>query len=184
MAKRHLIQDLGLVAASIAFAWAIVHFEWVHAILSYTGDGVLLASFVAGAFFTSVVTTAPAIAVLAELSQEGNLLLVALVGGLGAVCGDYIIFAFVRDRVSDDMAYLLKRTGTPRIIKLFHKRKTFRWLLPAIGGLIIASPFPDELGLTLLGMAKLSTKRFILISYTFNTLGIIIIGLAARALGV
>lgn len=182
MARRHLLQDLLIVASSLILAWLIIHFQWVHALLGYLGGGVAFASFVAGMFFTSVTTTAPAIAVLSELSQEGNLFLVAVMGGLGAVVGDYLIFAFVRDRVSDDIAYVLKRTGTPRIFKILH-RKTFRRILPFIGGLIIASPFPDELGLALLGLSHMKTSRFVLISFTFNAIGIFLIGLAARSLG-
>ena len=181
MAKRHLRQDFYIVLASIIAAWAMVRFGAVDALLAYLGDGVLVASFVTGAFFTSVMTTAPAIAVLGVLSLHANPLIVALVGGAGAVCGDYLIFAFVRDRLGEDFAYLLRREGSPRFFKIFH-RKSFRWVLPFVGGLIIASPLPDELGLALLGVAKMRTSRFILISYAFNTAGILLIGLAARSL--
>lgn len=167
--------------ASIAAAWAIVYFGAVDALLQYLGDGVLITSFVAGAFFTSVMTTAPAIAVLGSLSLYGNPVSVALIGGLGAVCGDYLIFVFVRDRLGDDFAYLIKRTGSPRFFKIFH-RKSFRWVLPFAGAIIIASPLPDEMGLALLGVAKMRTSRFLLLSYTFNTAGIFLIGLAARSL--
>ncbi len=180
MRKRHLQQDFFIVCASIAFAWAIVHFGLVDAALAATGDNIILASLVAGMFFTSIMTTAPAIAVLGVLTLHGNLLVVALLGGIGAMLGDYLIFAFVRDRLGDDIGYLLARTGTPRFFKLFH-RKTFRWMLPFVGGLIIASPLPDEMGLTLLGVAKLSTRRFLIISFVFNTIGILLIGLAARS---
>lgn len=182
MARRHFLVDLLILAASVLLAWGIVHYQWVHALLSVLGGGVPLASFIAGIFFTSVTTTAPAIAVLSELGQEGSLFTVALLGGAGAVVGDYLIFAFVRDRISDDIAYLLKRTGTPRFFKIF-RRKNFRRLLPFIGGLIIASPFPDEIGLTLLGLSRMSTARFALLSFAFNATGIFLIGLAARAIG-
>ncbi len=181
MAKRHLLQDFLIIAASILLAWAIVHFALVEALVQMLGGSVLAAIVLGGIFFTSITTTAPAIAILGELSLGNNLALVALLGGAGAVVGDYIIFAFVRDRVSEDIAYLLKRTGTPRIFKIFH-RKTFRRLLPFLGGLIIASPLPDELGLTLLGLAHMRTSRFILLSYAFNVAGIFLIGLAARSL--
>lgn len=181
MARRHLRQDFYILLASIAVAWAIVHFHAVDVLLAYTGDGVLLASFLAGIFFTSVMTTAPAIAIFGELSLHSNPLLLAVVGGAGAVCGDYLIFMFVRDRLGDDFAYLIKRTGTPRFFKMFH-RKTFRWMLPFIGGLIVASPLPDELGLALLGIARMRTSRFLLLSFTFNSFGILLIALAARSL--
>lgn len=180
MATRHLLQDLIVVVASLVLAWLIIRYEWVHLVLAQLDGGVLLGSFIAGMFFTSVTTTAPAIVVLGELAQEGNLLLVALLGGLGAVVGDYVIFAFVRDRVSEDIAYVLRRTGSPRIFKVF-RRKTFRRFLPFLGGLIIASPFPDELGLALLGLSRMRTSRFLLLAFTFNAAGILLIGLAARA---
>ena len=89
--------------------------------------------------------------------------------------------AFVRDRLGEDFAYLIKRTGTPRFFKIFH-RKTFRSVLPFIGGLIIASPLPDELGLTLLGLARMRPSRFLLLSFTFNSIGILLIALAAHSL--
>lgn len=179
MAQRHLLQDFLIIAASLFLAWAIVHYEVVQGVVALLGGNFVLASFVAGMFFTSITTTAPAIVALAELALLGNVGVVAVVGGMGAVVGDYLIFAFVRDRVSEDIAYLLKSTGTPRIFKIF-RRKTFRRLLPFIGGLIIASPLPDELGLTLLGLAHMRTKSFVLLSFAFNTTGILLIALAAR----
>ena len=181
MAKRHLRQDFYILLASIAVAWAIVHFGAVDTALAYPGLNILLAAFIAGMFFTSVMTTAPAMAVLGALSFHGDPLVLAVVGGAGAVCGDYLIFAFVRDRLGDDFAYLIKHTGTQRFFKMFH-RKTFRWVLPFVGGLIIASPLPDELGLTLLGLARMRTSRFLLLSFAFNSIGILLIALAAHSL--
>jgi hypothetical protein len=179
--RKHILQDLLIVGASIMLAVGIVRYELVQQLLAQTGDSVIAAAFIAGIFFTSIATTAPAIAVLGELSLQSNLWLTAIVGGLGAIIGDSLLFLFVRDRVSDDIGYLLSHTGTPRFFKLF-KRHTFRWVLPFVGGLIIASPLPDELGLTLLGMSKMSTARFMLFSFTFNATGILLIGLAARSL--
>ncbi len=181
MAKRHLRQDFYILLASIVAAWAIVHFSVVDTLLAQTGNYVLLTGFVAGMFFTSVMTTAPAIAVLGILSFHVNPLVLAIIGGAGAVFGDYIIFMFVRDRIGDDFGYLIQRTGTPRFFKIFH-RKTFRWVLPFIGGLIIASPLPDELGLTLLGLSRMRTSRFIALSFACNSIGILLIALAARSL--
>lgn len=180
MAKRRLLQDFLILCTSLLLAWAIVYYEWVTLFLHYSGESLLLSSFVAGIFFTSLVTTPPALAMLGVLVLQGDPAVVAFFGGLGAVIGDYIIFLFVRDRLSDDIAYMLKHTGTPRFFKIFHRR-SFKRLLPFLGGLIIASPLPDELGLALLGVAKLPTSRFIVISFAFNTIGILCIGLAVRA---
>src|SRR3989344_5521633 len=95
VAKKHLRQDFYIVLASIAAAWAIVHFGFVEALLAYTGDGVLLAGFVAGMFFTSVMTTAPAMAVLGVLSFHINPLALAIAGGLGPARGAYLFLSFL-----------------------------------------------------------------------------------------
>ena len=60
------------------------------------------------------------------------------------------------------------------IKKLFHS-KYFNWMLPIIGAIIIASPFPDELGVSLIGLSKLSTGKFILLSYVLNSIGIFLV---------
>lgn len=181
-AHKHLLQDTVIVGLSLALAWVIVHYNLVHIALDYTGDGILWASLIAGAFFTSVVTTAPAIAVLGELSIEGNLYAVAFVGAFGAVLGDFIIFTFVRDRISKDAAFMLRGPRVMRVLHIF-KHRHFRRVLPIIGALIIASPFPDELGLALLGLSKLNNRYFFVIAYVMNAFGIVLIGLAARGLG-
>jgi len=41
-----------------------------------------------------------------------------------------------------------------------------------VGALIIISPLPDELGVSLMGISKLKWYRFLLLSFTLNTLGI------------
>lgn len=171
-----------IVALSIVAAWAIVHYNLVHIAIAYTGDGVLWASLVAGMFFTSVATTAPALAVLGELTLEGNIVVVSLVGAVGAVLGDYVLFSFVRDRVSQDASYLLRGPKIKRALHIF-KRPYFRRVLPVVGALIIASPLPDELGLTLLGLSGLRSKYFFVISYVMNAFGIFLVGLTARGLG-
>ena len=59
------------------------------------------------------------------------------------------------------------------------KLRSFRWLTFFAGGFIIASPLPDELGIALLGFSKLKTSLFVPLSFTFNFLGICLIGIAA-----
>lgn len=155
----------------------------VHQALAVVGDGVVFASFVAGLFFTSFFTTPPAIVVLGELAQEGNLFLVAGVGALGAVIGDYILFMFVRDRVAADASELLSGPRLKRFMRIM-KRSHFRRVLPVVGALIIASPLPDELGLALLGISKMRTRSFFILSFCMNALGIMLVGLAARSLAI
>ena len=173
--------DLLLVATSVALAVYIVDAGLVHRALAAAGDGILFTSFVAGLFFTSFFTTPPAIAVLGELAQEGNLFFVVVVGAVGAVIGDYILFMFVRDRVAADAKELISGPKLKRFMRIL-KRGHFRRVLPVIGALIIASPLPDELGLALLGISSMRTRSFFILSFCMNALGILLIGLAARTL--
>ena len=101
---------------------------------------------------------------------------------MGSVVGDFLIFMFVRARIARDAEFLLRGPRAMRILHIF-KHRRFRRVLPWVGALIIASPFPDELGLALLGLSKLSNRYFFVISYAMNFLGIALIGLVARGMG-
>lgn len=180
-AMKKVFVDLLVIAVSIALAIYIVQTGVIHALLDRAGDGIVIGSFVAGAFFTSLFTAAPATVVLGELAQEGNIFLVAVVGGFGAVLGDYLLFLFVRDRVARDTAAVMHGPRLRKVLRIL-KRSHYRRLLPIIGALIIASPFPDELGLALLGFSSMHTRSFFLLSFCMNAAGILVIGLVARSL--
>ena len=100
------------------------------------------------------------------------------VGGLGAVLGDLILFGLVRHSMREDVEHLVSLPRYRRFFAIFHRRM-FRWILPFVGALIIASPFPDELGIALMGVTRMKPLTLIGISYVMNAIGIAIIGLAA-----
>ena len=63
-------------------------------------------------------------------------------------------------------------------IKINFSRRFRIYLLYAFAGLIIASPLPDEVGVMMLsGLTSINTKTMILISFLFNSLGILIMSL-------
>ncbi|KKR47070.1 MAG: hypothetical protein UT80_C0011G0001, partial [Parcubacteria group bacterium GW2011_GWC1_40_13] len=68
-----------------------------------------------------------------------------------------------------------------RLFSIF-RPKLFKWLIPFIGALIIASPLPDEAGLAMMGLSKMKTSVFIPISFALNFLGILAIGLFAKGM--
>ncbi len=178
---RRLLVDICIVLLSVVFAVYVAQSGMVHAFVAATSSNMLLASFVAGLFFTSLFTTAPATVVFGELAQQGSLPVVALAGGLGAVMSDYLLFLFVRTRIAAD-AKMLPTGPRLKLVVRALKHSRLRFVLPAIGAIIIASPLPDELGMLLLGVSSVKNRTFLFISYTMNTLGIAVIGLAARAL--
>ena|SRR3989338_1443355 len=137
-------------------------------------------AFISGILFVSIFTVAPAAVVLFFLAETLNPLLVAVFAGVGAVLGDYLIFRFLRDRVFDELKPLYLNHGGNFLIKLF-KTPYFAWFLPIFGAFIIASPFPDEIGIGLLGASKLKSWQFLLLTFLLNTVGIFIVIIAARS---
>lgn len=176
----HILQDIAIIVFSILIAIILVQTGILENLITHLGNFKLFGAFIAGMFFTSVFTTVPALATLGEIGLFQNPFLVAVIGGAGAVIGDLIIFRFIRDRFSEDIKEVFNTHPSKRLIKLFHLR-FFRWFTFFIGGMIIASPLPDELGISVLGLAKIQTKWFIPISFVFNTLGILFVILAVRA---
>lgn len=177
-----LIKDLAIILLSIFIAVFLVKTHVLTNILTSTKELELLGSFIAGMFFTSAFTTAPAIVTLSEIAKTNSVIQTALFGAMGAVIGDLIIFRFVRDKLSEDLMKLISHNDSGKRIKAILKMRFFRWFTFLIGGLIIASPLPDELGIGLLGFSKMKAWRFVPFSFTFNFIGILLIGLIAKTL--
>ncbi|MBI2475676.1 MAG: hypothetical protein HYV67_00335 [Candidatus Taylorbacteria bacterium] len=173
---------MALIILSVIIAVILVRTEFLTKILASARELKFFGNFIAGMFFTSVFTTAPAIVALGEIARVSSILPTAILGAMGAVAGDLIIFRFIRDRFSEHLMELVKHQGAVRRINMLFRLRIFRWLTFLAGGLIIASPFPDELGISLLGFSKMRTLWFILLSFTFNFIGILFIGWVAKAL--
>ena len=180
--KNNLTKDIGIIVLSVVVAIILIKTGAIEEILKQTRDLWFLDSFIAGMFFTSVFTTVPAIVALGEIAQlSQSVFLVAVFGGLGALCGDLIIFRFMRDRFGEDILGLIRNSGNGKLRSIV-RLKSFRWLTLFLGALVIASPLPDELGLTMMGFSKTKTSLFIPVSFIFNFLGILVIGLVAKNL--
>lgn len=180
--NNYFAQDLIIIFLSICLAVFLVKTQVIDSLLVTTQEFKFIGSFIAGLLFTSVFTTAPAIVALGEISQVGSILSVAFFGACGAVIGDMIIFKFIRDRFSEHLVQLFKYKKENKKIKVSHNLNIFKWFSFFIGCLIISSPLPDELGIGLLGFSKVNMKLFILISFIFNFIGILLIGVIANSI--
>ena len=132
-------------------------------------------TFVAGILFAYGFTAAPATAIFLILAQHQNIYLASLVGGIGALVGDLFIFSFIRQSFADEIS----RLSREKIIHYFGDKLPGlikKYTLPVVAGFIIASPLPDEIGVTMLAASKvISTKIFLIMSYLLNTVGIMAI---------
>ncbi len=173
-----LLYDVIIIALGIAIAIVLSKAGIIDMAVSNLRDYSIIASFVAGIFFTSTFTIAPASVAIIHLAQSIPLPILAFWGSLGAVCGDLILFFFIRDRFAVDLMNTFKSSTRKHFFHSFHFG-FLKWLSPIIGALIIASPLPDELGLSLLGFSKMKIAVLIPISLAMNYLGIyIIVGFA------
>ncbi len=168
-------RHLGLFVISIALAIVLFRNDNVHAYLLHLEKLEYLGAFLAGFFWVSTLTIAPASVVLIILSENLPVWSVALLGGLGALIGDSTIFQFVRtSSLTDELFDIFKRYGGRKIIHIFQFRH-LRWTWPLIGALIIISPLPDELGVSLMGTSKMQFWKFGLISFVLNTFGVFLL---------
>ena len=177
--RNELIVDLFVIVLSVIIAVLIAKSNVIMDILAASEELEYISIFIAGVFFTSAFTVAPATVALSQIVQVNHLATVLIIGTIGAVIGDLILFYFVKDHLSEDVKYMLKGRKTKRLFLIF-KHMRFRWLAQVVGAIIIASPLPDELGIFLMGFSKLRLSKFIIISATFNFLGILIISLIRK----
>ena len=177
--KPHLGRDSLIIAASISIAVFIAKENLVAHFVSTVGF-VPIEAFIAGFFFTSLLTITPAGIAFAEMAHVAPLMQIATWGAAGAVLGDLILFLFVRDAISQDLMTMLRGSWIRKLKALF-KSPFLSWAVPVAGALAIASPLPDEVGLAMLGLSKTDLRFLIPVSYAMNFLGILLIGFAVNA---
>jgi len=174
--KNTALLILGLI---IFFYFADSHI--VQSSISKIGALGYLGAFIAGVFFVSTFTVIPAMYVLYALADKLNPLGVAVFAGIGALIGDYIIFRFLKDDVFKELRPVFLKLGGNYLLRVF-RTPFFAWLVPLIGAAIIVSPFPDEVGVGILGLSKLKAWQFMLLSFILNAAGILIVITIARSL--
>ncbi len=166
-----LLYDILIIALGIALTVILSKFGVIDSVVDGLGNYVVLASFFAGIFFTSTFTIAPASVAIVNIAEHAPLPTVALWGALGAMCGDLILFFFIKDRFSVDLMNAFSVSARKHFLHSFHFG-FLKWLSPILGALIIASPLPDELGISLLGLSKIKISLLMPIIYAMNFLGI------------
>jgi len=171
--------DAWLLVGGLALAYIFAKTNVIAYLASLTADFMIVSSFIVGLFFTSVLTTTPAIVAITEFSNYVSPLILALFGAAGAVCGDLLIFRFVRSPLAH---YFVKLASHSALRNIGHwlDRGPLWW----VGALVIASPLPDELGLLMMGLSHIRVSHFIVLSYAMNALGIFIIALTAQGVAV
>lgn len=178
--KPHFGRDLFIIAVSISFAVFLAQHDLVERVMGMIGF-VPLEAFIAGFFFTSLLTITPAGVAFADMSSAIQPTQLAAWGAAGAVVGDLMLFFFVRDAISEDVLVMLRGPWVRKLKALF-KTPFLSWAVPFAGALVIASPLPDEVGLAMLGLSKADLRFLVPVSYAMNYLGILLVAWAAQSL--
>lgn len=135
--------------------------------------------FLAGFLFAYGFTAPFAVGFFITLATQVNIFIAAALAGGGALIADLIIFQFIRTSFQNEFDRL-------KLTRLFQKiralldnhfsNKLKKYILWSIAGFLIASPLPDEFGVSLIsGFTNLNKKIFSAISYFLNTMGILAI---------
>lgn len=173
--------DCAVFLGSIVFAVVLVRSGIIMSLVSLTDATGSAGSFLSGMLYTSFLTSAPAAVALVSLGAHVAVWKIAVVGALGVVCGDVLLFRFIRSRLTQDIVDTLGGSRVRRFGKILNRRP-FSWIVPTLGAVVLASPLPDELGLLMLGASKLSQSYFVPFVYTVNVVGIFLLVTVAQAL--
>lgn len=166
---------------SITAAFYLSQLKEFHFFLLNLGKFGYLGAFIAGILFVSTFTVSTGIVILFVLAEKLSPVEIGIIAGLGAVIGDITIFSFVKDSLLNEISPIYKRIGGDHLTKVLHT-KYFGWTLPVVGAILIASPLPDEIGVSLMGISKMKKYKFMLISFVLNAIGIFLVISASKVI--
>ena len=143
----------------------------VTAVLEWFKNVGLLGGFIGGIMSVSMFTTAPAVVLLVSIADHINPLQLILVASVGSVLGDWLIIKFLEDEVAQEVKPLLRKFHILPLIRRFQRSRT-RWIVSALGAVVLALPLPDEFGIALMDISKVKRRHLLVICFVLNLIGI------------
>ncbi len=171
---RSILFKTAIFILSLSLGWFLVKSDYLHNLISTVLPYKFLAQFIAGMLYTSFLTSPVSVAMFLVIAGEGNPVTIVLLGGIGAAFGDLLIIRLFRDNYKNEVNGVSRQLQFQRIDN-FLKKYHLEYLIPLLGAIIIASPFPDEIGLLMLGISKLEYRQIALVSFILNSAGILLI---------
>lgn len=172
--KSYKYKNLTFLFLSLLLALHLFRNETFHSYLLHLGNLGYIGAFIGGILFVSTFTVATATLILLVLAEGLNPVEIGLIAGAGAVVGDMLIFRFIKGGLTSEVMSLYNHVKGRHLTKVVHS-KYFSWTFPVIGALLIASPLPDEIGISLMGISKMKFYNFLLLSFILNSIGIFIV---------
>lgn len=172
--KRWPYKHTTLLIIAIVLFVAFVDSAIMAAFFEFNTELGYVGAFIAGILFVSLFTASPAVVILFELGQQHNIWWVTLWAALGTVVGDFLILRLFEDKFLKELTLITRKLGGKKLLRRV-RSKRFRPLEVISGLVIVASPFPDELGLAILDVSHLGKVRILMLCFVANALGILAI---------
>ena len=118
--KKHVwnYKNLLFLFAGLVFTVVILTSSLVRTLIESMGNYGYLGAFIIGIFFAFLFTAAPATAAFLLLAGNLNPILIGLIGGLGAMLSDALLFSYIRYKLDPDIKYIIKKSGIMKIKEL------------------------------------------------------------------
>jgi uncharacterized membrane protein YdjX (TVP38/TMEM64 family) len=170
---------LFMLAGTVLLAYVLFRSESTQASFHGLGEFGYLSAFFGGMLFAFGFGAPFGVAILATIANDLNIFIGAMLGGLGALLSDYILFKFIRLTFNDEIQRFKDSKAFGLFRGLLVRRippKISFYISLGIAGIVIASPLPDEFGVALLaGITTVRERTFAILSFTLNTLGILVV---------
>lgn len=115
---------------------------------------------------------------LAKINPS-NLLIATLVAGFGATLADLLIFKSVKFSFADEFKKLEKTPLIKDVERIVNKNKSVlirHYLLYIFAGIVLATPLPDELGVSMLaGLTTIKPLKLTAISFVLHSFVIFLV---------
>lgn len=165
---------LSILIAYFLFSNPVVNY-WVS---SLEEANIYLGSLAAGILLTFGFSAPFSIGFFVSMASK-NIFILALLGGVGAMIGDLIIFSTVKYSFQDEFERL-KKTKVLREIEKIVKDNPHvlirHYFLYVIAGILIAAPLPDEIGVSMLaGLTTVKQSALAAVSFVLHTIVIFLI---------
>ena len=172
--RNYKYKGLTLIFISILLTIFLSKYNFLNEGLFNLRNTPFLGSFIAGILYVSASTAALGILMLSDLAKTLHPIEIAIIAGLGGVVADFVLFRFFKGDLISEITPIYNKLGGKHLTRLMY-HKYFRWSLPIVGAIIIASPFPDEIGISLMGLSKIKSYQFVLLSLVLDIGGVFLL---------
>lgn len=176
---------LFLLLLAIIFAYFIFSQQGVQNMISGLDKLSYLGIFIAGILLAFGFSSPFSIGFFITTRPE-NLFLAILIGGVGTIVGDILIFKSIKLSFMDEFKELEKTEIVKTIENAVKHNKNIlirHYLLYLFAGIIIASPLPDEIGISMLaGLTTIKISTIMWIGFILHSFTIFLIFCFTRIL--